>query len=172
MTRRRGRSGGRREPVPVGPPRVLITGMSGTGKTTVVRALRAFGIRAIDMDEPGWSYHDEHGHQRWLVERLEAAMDAAADEALVVAGCAEDQAALRPRFTHVVLLSAPAERIEVRIAERSDHPFGKDPAELARVMADLREVEPRIRRTATLEVVTTVPVAVVVERVRAHCGLA
>ena len=29
---------------------VLITGMSGTGKSTVVRALAARGYRAIDLD--------------------------------------------------------------------------------------------------------------------------
>ncbi len=33
--------------------RVLLTGMSGTGKTSVIRALAARGFRAVDTDD-GW----------------------------------------------------------------------------------------------------------------------
>jgi dephospho-CoA kinase len=40
-------------------PRILITGLSGVGKSTVVHARRAQGHCAIDMDEPGWSYVDD-----------------------------------------------------------------------------------------------------------------
>ena len=35
--------------------RVLLTGMSGTGKSTVVTALAALGYKAIDVDAPAWS---------------------------------------------------------------------------------------------------------------------
>jgi hypothetical protein len=35
--------------------RVLITGMSGTGKSAVVRELAARGYPAVDLDTPEWS---------------------------------------------------------------------------------------------------------------------
>jgi dephospho-CoA kinase len=35
--------------------RVLITGMSGTGKTAVVRELIARRYQAVDLDTPDWS---------------------------------------------------------------------------------------------------------------------
>jgi predicted ATPase len=35
--------------------RVLLTGMSGTGKSTVVRELAARGYKAVDADEGGLS---------------------------------------------------------------------------------------------------------------------
>lgn len=35
--------------------RVLITGMSGTGKSTVTAALAALGYRAVDADEDGYA---------------------------------------------------------------------------------------------------------------------
>ena len=35
--------------------RVLITGMSGTGKSSVIRELGARGLRAYDLDTPEWS---------------------------------------------------------------------------------------------------------------------
>jgi hypothetical protein len=39
------------------------------------------------------------------------------------------------------------------------HPYGKDPAELAETLNYLQTVEPLLRASATLEVITTVPVA-------------
>lgn len=36
--------------------RVLITGMSGTGKTAVTIELKARGFTAIDLDTPDWSF--------------------------------------------------------------------------------------------------------------------
>jgi predicted ATPase len=35
--------------------RVLITGMSGTGKSSVIQELAARGYRAHDLDTPEWS---------------------------------------------------------------------------------------------------------------------
>jgi shikimate kinase len=69
------------------------------------------------------------------------------------------------RFDAVVLLSAPAEVLIERLDTRTTNPFGKDPAELARVLADVREVEPLLRRVATHELDTTRPLAEVVDEV-------
>jgi dephospho-CoA kinase len=38
--------------------RVLLTGMSGTGKSSVIAELKRRGFAAIDMDEPDWSVRD------------------------------------------------------------------------------------------------------------------
>lgn len=43
------------DPTSVAMKRVLITGMSGTGKSTVVAALAARGHKAVDADESGLS---------------------------------------------------------------------------------------------------------------------
>jgi dephospho-CoA kinase len=48
--------------------RVLLTGMSGTGKSSVIAELKRRGFAAIDMDEPGWSVRDAEGHQLWCEE--------------------------------------------------------------------------------------------------------
>jgi|SRR5262245_60479590 len=88
--------------------RILITGMSGVGKTTVIRALRALDFRAIDMDEPGWASSDEFGHQRWDVARLQELMGGLLSEPLFVSGCSEDQVAL-----YAILEDYPPKRTEV-----------------------------------------------------------
>jgi hypothetical protein len=74
-----------------------------------------------------------------------------------------------PRFDHIVLLSAPAGVLVERLTTRTTNPYGKDPAEIAETLEYQQTVEPSLRAAATLEVVTTVPVArvadIVLERV-------
>jgi shikimate kinase len=142
--------------------RVLLTGMSGTGKSSVIGELRRMGFTAIDMDEPGWSVHDAEGHQLWCEERLQAALAAEPTGLVFVSGCAENQVKFYPRFTHIVLLSAPADVIRDRLADRTNNPYGKRPEELAEVLQHLEWVEPLQRRSATHEIKTTVPLDQVV----------
>mgnify|MGYP006987903111 CR=1 FL=1 len=52
-----------------------------------------------------------------------------------------------------------------RFRSCTSHAFGQDPAEMARILGDLHSVEPLLRRSCTREIVTTVPVAQVVERI-------
>jgi hypothetical protein len=50
--------------------RVLLTGMSGTGKSTVIDELVARGFRAIDADE-GWSQSGPEGDWVWIEDRIQ-----------------------------------------------------------------------------------------------------
>lgn len=144
---------------------VLITGMSGVGKTTVVAELRHRGFRCIDMDEPGWSYLDADGHQHWHVGRLERAMTEAGNNLLFVSGCAEEQADLYHRFDAIVLLSAPRQVMVERIRSRSGNSYGRVPEEMTLILADLEEIEPRLRESCTLEIKTISPVNGVVDQI-------
>jgi shikimate kinase len=74
------------------------------------------------------------------------------------------------RFDDVVLLRAPAEVMLARLAARTDNPYGKRPEEIAAVLANLREVEPRLRGVAGHEVDTDAPLAEVVARVLSCAG--
>jgi len=147
--------------------RVLVTGIAGVGKTAVITALRERDFRAIDMDEPGWAFVDEQGHQRWHLARLLPVIDEPRTQPLFVSGCSEDQVALYPRFSRIVLLSAPPAVIAQRLASRTGNPYGKDPAELAAVMRSLEEIEPLLRARATHEIVTTRPIEQVVDELAA-----
>lgn len=80
--------------------RVLLTGVSGVGKSAVVSALAARGFRAVDTDyggycapaadidppvataQPGWVWHEA---------RIRSLLDGAAGEALFVSGCVPNQ---------------------------------------------------------------------------------
>ncbi len=143
--------------------RVLVCGMSGTGKSTVAAALVARGHRAVDVDR-GHVVLTADGRQLWDEPLIEALLDGP-DELLYVVGLEENGGRLLPRFDAVVLLSAPVEVLTQRLATRTTNSFGKDPAELARILDDVRVVEPLLRRVATHEIDTTRPLADVVDEV-------
>ena len=141
--------------------RVLLTGMSGVGKSSVVAELRARGFRAVDTDE-GWCEATADGRQQWRAAAIQELLDTDDAEVLFLAGCEENQVAFYPRFDHVVLLSAPVDVVLRRLAQRTNNPYGKSADERARVLADLAEVEPLLRRGADHEIATDVPLADVV----------
>lgn len=148
--------------------RILVTGMSGTGKSTALRGLAALGHRTVDTDTDEWScWADEPGGGRDWIWRADAMTDLLTghrEGALFVSGCKTNQGAFYPLFEHVVLLSAPAEVLLARIAQRTDNPYGKSAAERAAVLRHLAVVEPRLRAGATAEIDATAPVATVVRR--------
>lgn len=134
--------------------RVLLTGMSGTGKSTLVRELRRRGYTAHDADE-GFSEARAGGRWGWRVDLVADLLARPSDGLLFFAGCSEEQADLP--FDHRVLLTAPEPVLVERLRTRAGNSYGRDAGELAQILADLAEVEPLLRRTADLVLTTTVP---------------
>src|SRR3954471_2154362 len=117
--------------------RILITGMSGTGKSTALCALGARGHRTVDTDSDRWSrwVRLPDGSQDWIwrEQAMRELLTGQAAGSLFVAGCKSNQGEFYPLFDHIVLLSAPAEVLLARIAARTDNPYGKSPPERAMV---------------------------------------
>jgi broad-specificity NMP kinase len=139
-----------------GVKRILLTGMSGTGKTTTIRALAARGFKAIDTDD-GWCEPLPDGRQQWRADAIAALLATEDAPVLFVAGCEDNQVQFHPQFDHIVLLSAPPGVLAGRLAARTGNPYGKTPGELDRVLADLQTVEPLLRQVADHEICTTMP---------------
>jgi len=148
--------------------RVLLTGMSGTGKSTVIAELAARGHKAVDTDYGGWhEWVQVTGEQDWVwrEDRMRDLLATEDAEVLFVSGTSSNQGKFYPWFDHVVLLSAPTPVIVERLATRTNNPYGKRPEELARVLGHIESVEPLLRRGATVEVDTSVPLDRVVETI-------
>ncbi|HMQ34281.1 MAG TPA: AAA family ATPase [Chloroflexaceae bacterium] len=145
--------------------RILLTGMSGTGKSTLLAklarsafaALAARGYLAVDMDEPGWSEHAADDDWIWREDRVQEFLVQEVGDALFVSGCATNQVKFYPQFDAIVLLSAPASVLIERLATRTNNQYGKHPDELAEVLVYLETVEPLPRRRATHEIDTSAP---------------
>ena len=145
--------------------RILVTGMSGTGKSSALVELARLGFRVVDADEPGWSEWIPEGGGEWIWREDRMAELLADDDGrtLYVSGCASNQGRFYDRFDDVVLLSAPAETLLARIATRTTNDYGRTPEERERILGDLAEVEPLLRATCTHELDATRPLDEVVE---------
>lgn len=125
--------------------RVLVTGMSGVGKSTLLEGLAQRGHRVVDTDYDGWVLDDG----RWDELRMRDLLELAGS--VVVSGTAENQVRFYGSFDHVVLLSVPIETLLDRVAQRTSNPYGKRREEQREIAGYLDTVEPLLRRGATLE---------------------
>lgn len=143
--------------------RILVTGMSGTGKSSALAELARRGFRTVDSDEPGWTIEDEDGGRWWDEERMARLLEAEGST-LFVSGTVTNQGRFYDRFDAVVLLSAPGNVLLHRIASRTTNDYGKSPAHRKLILGHLRDVEPLLRTTCTHEVDAGLPLEEVVER--------
>ncbi len=144
--------------------RILLTGMSGVGKSTLVHELVARGHKAVDAD---YGYCDvlPDGRQRWREDAVQQLLDTEDAPVLFLAGSEENQVRFHPRFDVIILLTAPLATLVERLDTRTNNPFGKAPGERARFLADVAEVEPLLRTVADHVVDTSAPLPDVVARV-------
>jgi dephospho-CoA kinase len=156
--------------------RVLLTGISGAGKSTVTEALAALGYNAVDADAPEYSEvvsvaEDELtglGDGKdwvWRAERIQAMLDADDAPLLFLSGASPNQGQFYGQLDAIVLLTAPADVIVQRLATRTTNSFGKHPDEVGRVLALQETIEPLLREGATHVIDTRAPLNEVVERI-------
>jgi thymidylate kinase len=144
---------------------VLVTGMSGTGKSSALAELRRRGFEVVDTDEPGWSeWCDEEDGFLWREDRISELLGRDRRTTLYVSGTVSNQRRFYPQFDAVVLLSARAEVLLARIARRATNDYGKKPEERDLILGHLAEVEPLLRATCTHEIDASQPIDDVVDQ--------
>ncbi|PNY80425.1 AAA family ATPase [Deinococcus koreensis] len=136
--------------------RLLITGMSGTGKTSVLGELQARGFETVETDVDDWCVWGAlpgSADEGWLWRegRMRELLARPRTRPLFISGCVANQGQFYPLFDHVVLLSAPVDVILERVRARTHNPYGKTPEQQAELLNHLRDVEPLLRAGADLE---------------------
>ena len=141
--------------------RLLITGMSGTGKSTVLIELARRGHRVQDTDYGGWVLPDG----TWDEPRMWAFLNSA--ESVVVSGTVENQTHFYAAFRHVVLLSAPLPVLLERVQSRRNNPYGRTEEQQNEIRTYVRDVEPLLRAAATVELDAQMPVTALADAIEA-----
>ena len=146
--------------------RVLITGMSGTGKSAVILELARRGYCAIDLDTPEWSHWvavdpddtltPSCGRDWvWQEDRVRELLSTSRGDYLFVSGCAENMRNLFDVIDTIVLLSAPVNTLMHRLAQRMAKGYGHTAEERSKVAKLLETIEPLLRQFAHHEIDTT-----------------
>ncbi len=165
---------------------VQITGMSGTGKTTIAVVLARQGLAAIDADDdhllsqnidsdgnvvegvavPDFAWLARHSWE-WNPARLDELIGAAAPATLHVCGCADNELELADRFTQVFLLEIDEPTMLARLASR-DKEFGRigDTREYQR--RKLPEYQSRLRASGAIPIDARRPLDQVVDAILSH----
>lgn len=145
--------------------RVLITGMSGTGKSAVIRELSARGHQAHDLDVPEWSeWVDadpsdaltpaEGKDWAWREGRVRELLSGPGEGLLFIGGCAENMSRLYPWIDAIILLSAPVDAIMERLSARSPGGYGHSAEGRRKVAGLIAAIEPLLRESADVEIDT------------------
>ncbi|MFS0873252.1 AAA family ATPase [Paenibacillus xylanilyticus] len=133
---------------------ILITGMSGTGKSTVLTELARKGHRVVDTDYGEWSENLDGTGWLWNEDRIMALLMGHNEGALFISGTVSNQGKFYSMFDAIVLLSAPLEVILERVASRRNNPYGKTLAEREEIIHYVHTVEPLLRAGSTFEIDT------------------
>ena len=135
--------------------RILVTGMSGVGKSTLLAELHQRGHRTVDTDFDGYTHEVRKGDRIvdhvWDSALMDDLLASAGDEHLFISGCVSNQGTWYPQFDAVALVSVPRDTLLERIATRRTNAFGQNGEDLKAILDDLQHVEPVLRETATVE---------------------
>jgi dephospho-CoA kinase len=163
---------------------ILITGMSGTGKSTTILNLLSCGYNAVDLDTDAFStwtdadtdseYPDNEVKPGkdwvWHEERVLSLLSDDSKDVLFVSGCASNMGKFYSYFEHIILLTAPEALIVQRLESRGSRSYGHSPEEVARILRLKQSIEPLLRNIADLEIDTSMPCQSTIELIVQHTG--
>jgi adenylate kinase family enzyme len=167
---------------------VLITGMSGAGKSTIAEVLARRGLAAIDADEdpllarsvdsdgnvvedlpvPDFAWLDRHSWA-WDPARLDELIRVAGPATLYVCGGAENELELADRFTQVFLLEIDEPTMLARLDGRRDyHDWGRIGDTREYLRRRLPEIQARSRAFGAIPIDARQPLGQVVDAILSH----
>jgi adenylate kinase family enzyme len=171
---------------------VLITGMSGAGKSTIAEVLARRGLTSIDADNdpllarsvdcdgnvvedmsvPDFAWLARHSWE-WDPARLDELIRAAAPATLYVCGGADNELEMVDRFTAVFLLELDEPTMLARLdAPSRDNDWGRIGDTREYLRRKLPVIQDRLRASGAIPIDARQPVGHVVEAILARTSAA
>lgn len=164
--------------------KVYITGISGTGKSTIAHELDKCGIRALNLDDiPGLCqyrhketkeqvFHDSNPTKEFIethewvcdVELLKKLINEKGNTVVAV-GIISNQDEYLDLFDKVLLLQCSPETFVRRIEQRTDKDFGKDKGTQESLLNFYERFEERLLAKGAVPINAEAPIEEVVEQV-------
>ena len=130
--------------------RILLTGLSGVGKTSVIQTLRARGFHAIDTDYDDWCELAD-GERIWREDKMRELLTAPLTSPLFISGCYSNQGKFAEFFDAKILLGAPLEEMLRRVANRDSNPYGKSESHREEIRWNFEYIQPLLKQGADFE---------------------
>ncbi len=163
--------------------KVFITGISGTGKTTIARELNSRGIYSISVDEVEGLCHWENKSTKikvdydtelnkefieaheWMcdIDFLKRLLQEKPD--VVVLGSTENQNEFLNLFDKILLLQCSPETFIKRLVGRTDNDFGKDKGAQELILSWYKEFESKLLKKGAVSIDVEKPLEEVVESI-------
>ena len=125
--------------------KVLLTGMSGVGKSTILKEISKLYHLSIDLDYDGWIYNDDKNNTLKMdTQRIIDYLGKNDKDTIFLAGTTENQKEIYPYLDFIITLTAPLEIMRKRILTRDNNSFGKDNDEWEKIKSDKINFEPLI----------------------------
>lgn len=111
----------------------LISGLPGTGKTSVCLELKSRGYKAIDADH-AFGYQSG-ADWLWDEAKIERTIDDSAEEMVFICGSASNRDKYISKFNKIFILYVDDQTLRHRLLTRTNNNFGKNPDALVKQIA-------------------------------------
>lgn len=143
----------------------LISGLPGTGKTSVCTELQTRGYKAIDADYT-FGYQDD-SDWLWDEGKVEQILNDDSEK-IFICGSAGNRDKYIPRFDKVFILSVDDNTLRRRLLNRTNNNFGKDPDILAKQIERNQGLKEYSMKRGRIVIDATQSVTAVADDILAH----
>jgi dephospho-CoA kinase len=141
----------------------LISGLPGTGKTSVCKELQLRGFHAIDADK-AFSIQTKNGWI-WQDRGLSKVLNDLTSDVLFICGSASNRDDYIHRFAKIFILHVDNDTLNTRLTTRTNNNFGKDPAILARQLKLNEGVKEYSTKRGRVLIDATQPITKIVDEI-------